>query len=433
MTWSRRRVVQSGLVGLGAALVNHPAFAATQRTVLRPGNVSAQIGGHLVEMLGFNNQWPGPPIRAVQGETLDIRVENGLDDGALVHWHGLRLPNRMDGVNVLTQDVIPPGQSFDYRFDVPDAGTYWYHSHYISYEQVSRGLFGPLIIEERNPPQLDHDITVQLFDILTDASGQYDEAFDQNRFLTDGRIGNTTMAHTLHDSVARGDRVRLRLINPSVDRVYVVAISGLSGVIAALDGMPLAAPRALARITLAPGQRCDVIGDVLDPIVMTDHAARESTQLGEIAVNGSHSPSSRPLPFLPSNPMPTPDAETQHATLLLQGGAGGGPHNGFGGWALNNTSGLPQDPFIDLRRGSTVRISLKNDTAFDHVMHLHGHHFWELTTGERARGDYRDGTLVPARATRDILCVLDNPGAWMLHCHMLSHQADGMATWVQVR
>lgn len=69
-----------------------------------------------------------------------------------MHWHGLRVPNRNDRVNVLTQDVIPPGQIHDYRFGVPDAGTYWYHSHYLSYEQVSRGLFGPLIIEERSPP-----------------------------------------------------------------------------------------------------------------------------------------------------------------------------------------------------------------------------------------------------------------------------------------
>lgn len=432
MNWSRRALMQSVLAGIGTTIVTRSARSATQRTVLRPGSVSARIGGHQVEMLGFNNQWPGPSLRAVQGETLDIQVENGLDDGALVHWHGLRLPNSMDGVNVLTQDVIPPGQSYDYRFGVPDAGTYWYHSHYISYEQVSRGLFGPLIIEERDPPEVDHDIIVQLFDILTDATGQYEEDFDPSQFATAGRIGNIAMAHVSRDRVAQGDRVRLRLINPSVDRVYVLEISGVSGVIAALDGMPLASLRALGPVTLAPGQRCDVIGDVTGPVVISDHAAGESARLGVIGINGVHDPSSSPLPHLTTNSMPMPGPEAQQATLLLQGGAGGGAHKGFGSWALNDTSGLAQQPFVDVRRGTTIRVTLKNDTAFDHVMHLHGHHFWEISP-EGARGDYRDGTLVPAEATRDVLCVLDNPGAWMLHCHMLSHQADGMATWVQVR
>ena len=86
---------------------------------------------------------------------------------------------------------------------------------------------------------------------------------------------------------------------------------------------------------------------------------------------------------------------------------------------------------MDVPRGTTARITMRNETAYDHVMHLHGHHFWEVTaTG--ALGDYRDGTMVRAGETRDILCLLDNPGQWMLHCHMLSHQADGMATWLMV-
>ena len=279
---------------------------------------------------------------------------------------------------------------------------------------------------------MDHDITVQLFDILTDAAGQYDTAFGPAQFLTAGRIGDIAMAHVSKDRVARGDRVRLRLINPSVDRIYEIAISGVSAAIIALDGMPVATPRAFETVVLAPGQRCDVIGDVNGPVVLTDIAKGGGQYLGVIALDGSRTPSNAPLPGLEQNAMPKPDPKAQHVTLVMQGGAGGAVHKGFGGWALNDTSGLPQQPFIDVRRGATVRISLRNDTAFDHVMHLHGHHFWELDQ-DGGRGDYRDGTLVRAGKARDILCVLDNPGAWMFHCHMLSHQADGMATWVLVR
>ncbi len=129
--------------------------------------------------------------------------------------------------------------------------------------------------------------------------------------------------------------------------------------------------------------------------------------------------------------MPQSTGHEIEARLVMQGGAGGGKHGGFGTWALNDVSGLPSEPLVSVQRGTPVRISLDNATAFDHVMHLHGHHFWEISENGEP-GDYRDGTLVRAGAALDILCVLDNPGNWMLHCHMLSHQADGMATWVRV-
>lgn len=139
-----------------------------------------------------------------------------------------------------------------------------------------------------------------------------------------------------------------------------------------------------------------------------------------------------PLPRLSLNAMPQPSGSIIEASLRLQGGDEGPEHSGFGTWALNDVSGLPRSPLVDVRQGTSVRLTLTNDTAFDHVMHLHGHHFWELHDQTGEAGDYRDSTLVRAGDNREILCVLDNPGLWMLHCHMLSHQADGMATWLRV-
>jgi FtsP/CotA-like multicopper oxidase with cupredoxin domain len=161
----------------------------------------------------------------------------------MIHWHGIRLPNTMDGVNVLTQDAVIPGGSFDYRFAVPDAGTFWYHSHYLSLDQVSRGMFGPLIVEERNPPDVDQDITIQLLDILTDAEGNFDRAFHPAHYTTEGRLGDVMTAFSSSSQTRVGERLRLRLINPSVDRVFKIALQGLSGVVVALDGMPLAEPQ----------------------------------------------------------------------------------------------------------------------------------------------------------------------------------------------
>lgn len=403
-------------------------LAQTQRYTLRPERVMSDISGVRQPLLGFNGQLPGPTIRARQGDTFDIAVENALEEGTLVHWHGLRLPNPMDGVNVLTQDVIPPNASFNYRFKANDAGTFWYHSHYISYDQVSRGLFGALIVDEADPPDVDHDITVLLFDMLIGGDGRYSEEFPPGQFTGPGRLGNVEQALFSEQTVAQGACIRLRLLNPSVDRVYNVGIAGLEGQIVALDGMPLVQPRPISQMSLAPGQRCDIIADVTQPVVLTDFGA----EIGRLPLSGQTNPRRAPLPRLALNHMPRPSGQIVTADLLLQGGDGGSGHDGFGTWALNDVSGLPRSPLADVRRGTALRLTLRNDTAFDHVMHLHGHHFWEMRDQTGEVGDYRDSTLVRAGEQRDILCVLDNPGVWMLHCHMLSHQADGMATWLRV-
>ncbi|WP_336246057.1 multicopper oxidase domain-containing protein [Mesobacterium pallidum] len=99
--------------------------------------------------------------------------------------------------------------------------------------------------------------------------------------------------------------------------------------------------------------------------------------------------------------------------------------------STNHGAIQPNKPLISARRDEAVQVRMVNDTAFPHGIHLHGHHFWE-TDQNGARTHLRDTTLVAPGETMTIVCVLDNPGAWMLHCHMLSHQADGMATWMQV-
>jgi len=112
----------------------------------------------------YNGTVPGPEIRVRQGERVRVAVENRLVEETTVHFHGIRLPNAMDGVPHLTQEPIRPGNTFVYEFDLPDAGTYWYHPHTNSAEQVWRGLSGPLIIEEREPIRVDRDVVWFLSD-----------------------------------------------------------------------------------------------------------------------------------------------------------------------------------------------------------------------------------------------------------------------------
>ncbi len=158
-------------------------------------------------------------------------------------------------------------------------------------------------------PAVDHDIVVQFFDVLLDEAGQYEDEFNAAHFSTEGRIGNLVMADVSNGTgqiVKRGDRLRLRLINPSIDRVYRVSLDGLEGKIVALDGMPLAHPRALEPILLAPGQRCDVIGDATGPIRFDDSFGERTLSLGVITVSGSRDPAKTPITALPANRMPAP-------------------------------------------------------------------------------------------------------------------------------
>lgn len=420
-----------------AALIALPKPSLAAPVYLRAEPVTAQIlppGDGTTQMLGFNGSTPGPELRYRQGDTVDLRFENAIGQGSAVHWHGVRIDNAMDGVPSLTQPLVEDGDGFDYRFDLPDAGTYWYHSHNRSWEQVARGLYGPLIVEEKNPPAVDHDITVMVDDWRVERSGEMIEDFgNRHDFSHAGRLGTFAKVIPSVNTVRRGDRVRLRLINVATARVFPLKISGLSGKIVALDGMPLAAPQEIQSVMLAPAQRMDIIADVSETVKFVFPTRQEPYEMGQIAVEGTNpNPHTDEIGALPSAATAQPDPEPTHiVSLTLQGGAMGGRHGGDDIWSLNGVSGLQDAPWKRFVLGETVRITIKNETAFPHGMHLHGHHFHEIAE-DGALGPLRDTTLLQRQQNRDILCVFDNPGKWLLHCHMLGHQASGMKTWIEV-
>lgn len=414
---------------------------ATQRFDLTAEMVMARIlpdDGPQTPMMGYNGTTPGPELRFRQGEIRDIRFLNHLDQASAVHWHGLRLDNAMDGVPGLTQDVVPPGGRFDYAVRAPDAGTFWYHSHNRSSEQVAKGLYGPLIVEEATPPDVDHDITVLIDDWrLTDSGALADGFDDRHDQAHNGRLGNFARAlFSANGPVRVGDRLRLRLINVATDRIFPIEITGVAGRVVALDGMPLIRPQALSELVLAPAQRLDMIADVTsDQQVAINFPTRDGPfLLGALPVSGRNSDRApADIPALPANPTAAPDlADPVALTLIMQGGAMS-PRMMLQSdiWAFNGQSGLTDTPFHSFERGQTARISLENDTHFPHGIHLHGHHFYEVDAAGNL-GALRDTTLVNPNTSQDIICVFDNPGKWLLHCHMLGHQASGMTTWVEV-
>ena len=211
---------------------------------------------------------PGPEIRVAQGGRVQRRLINELPQATSTHWHGIKIDNAMDGVSGLTQAAVAPGDSFDYDFVAPDAGTYWYHAHNRSLEQVARGLYGALIVEEPILPDVDAEDVLILDDWLLDPStGQIDAEFDSPHERSHaGRNGNfiaTNGVSRLTKASRQNERRRLRIINAANARVFELRLEGLDGWIMALDGMPLSQPERVSEyLLLGPGQRADVFVDV---------------------------------------------------------------------------------------------------------------------------------------------------------------------------
>ena len=211
MKISRRTLIAS----LAATVSPLPSWATPTR--LRAAPVVSQIlAGEFetygpTQSMGFNGSTPGPLIKVRQGNELVTKFENRTGEASSIHWHGIRITNGMDGVPGLTQDPVPDGQDFEYRFVAPDAGTYWYHSHNRSWEQVARGLYGPLIVEETSPPDGDADIVGIVDDWRLGEDAEFIDDFDSRfHFAHAGRMGNYAKIIPSQSTVRRGDRVRLR-------------------------------------------------------------------------------------------------------------------------------------------------------------------------------------------------------------------------------
>lgn len=406
---------------------------------------------------GYNGLVPGPLIRVKQGQKLSRRFINELPQPSTIHWHGIRLKNSMDGVPDLTQKAVLPKKDFLYEFEVPDAGTYWYHPHNRTWEQLARGLYGALIVEETKTPEIDDDVVMMLDDWRLQPDGKIAGDFGSiGDWSHGGRLGNwiTVNGESDFDRKARlNERLRLRLINTANARIFSLGFAGLTGWVTALDGQPLRKPMPTEHIVLGPAQRVDLIVDIAEPVESKAHLIfYENNQeyvLGTFHVNGRARRNRLPKPSpLPQNPLPPlGDLESaRRVTLNMEGGAmgrmSGAMMNGKMTmmrslveqgkvWAFNGMADFPKAPLITATAGETIRIKIKNNTVWPHAMHLHGHHFRQVIDGTPP-GPLRDTLLIESRRGTEIGFVADNPGDWLLHCHMVEHAAAGMTTWLKV-
>ena len=475
-TVTRRAFIASSLASAAATAVPLPGLADSdvQRYALSAATGKARLlppPYSDTDVWCYNGTVPGQEIRVRQGDRLRVEVENGLAEDTTVHWHGIRLPNAMDGVPYLTQEPIRPGGKFVYEFDALDAGTFWYHPHQRSFEQIGRGLYGALIVEEADPPQVDRDVTWVLDDWqLTESAAISDDFGNLGDMSHGGRMGNTvTINGQVVDTfgVKSGERLRLRLINTANARIFALDFEDHAPQIIALDGQPVTphAPKG-GLVLLGPAMRVDLILDcTASPGARTqvvDRAYRDrefrvlDLTYGDAALRDV--PPDWPM-ALAANPLPEPDLTTarRHEVLFTGGmmgrmverqmglsGSGGMMSGGMMGmqgerpgiWMVNGVAAEERisEPFLTLERDTSHILELTNATAFAHPIHLHGHSFRVISRNgvPTEHQEWQDTVFISVAERVEIAFVADNPGDWMFHCHIAEHMAAGMMGVIRV-
>jgi FtsP/CotA-like multicopper oxidase with cupredoxin domain len=405
----------------------------------------------------YNGSCPGPMLRYRKGDRLSVNVTNNLATATTVHWHGIRSSNAMDGVADLTQPPIQPGEQFSYDLPLPHSGTYWYHAHNMGWEQVARGLYGPLIIDDDDDPAVDHDITLMIDDWRLDQDGQIDTASfgSLHDWSHGGRLGNWLTVNGLSDPkffVKAGARLRLRLISAANARVFAIKINADAATLIAQDGA-VCRPEKVDVISLAPAQRADIIIDLDgDSLALTDVSTGTPYPAGSFIVEPSLGRSSlKKSAIVLAKPQKIPDLKTARTIPVhMQGGAMGTlaearldgeilplrtlaqDHKKL--WAFNGVVGTYSETLAEVPLGQLVALEVFNDTAWPHAMHLHGHHFWVTLDDPTATAPsgQRDTWLMPAGSKAKLVFRADNPGLWLFHCHMLEHAASGMSMVIAV-
>ena len=405
------------------------------------------VGGQVTTAWAFGGSAPGTELRVRQGEWLQVRFINQLPVSTTIHWHGIRLPLEMDGVPYVSQLPVLPGEYFDYRFRVPDAGSFWYHPHLSSAEQLGRGLVGALIVEEREPSGFQHEATLSLKTWHVDNEGQFLPFSIVREAARNGTLGrlptlNGVARPTL--DLPAGHIVRLRLLNLDNTATYRLNFRGEAPMrLYALDGNPIE-PRAFGKeYWLGPGMRACVA--VRMPPPGQEIAVRDGpVRLGTLRSTATTAVAAPWPPALPPNPVAEPDLATAQKLLFnieWVGSVTTGSDNGrppslwqINGQAWDITDKTCADrPIARLALGKSYIFELKNMTQYQHPIHLHGMTFKVIASDRHAVVPYFTDTYLLGKNERaQVALVADNPGVWMFHCHVVDHMETGLMAAIEV-
>lgn len=425
----------------------------------------------------YNGTVPGPQLRVKQGETVKILLQNQLPEPVTIHWHGLPVPNNMDGIPGVTQNAVKPGESFTYQFKVDVPGTYWYHSHQNGVVQVDKGLYGSLVVEPKEQQPVDKDFTLVVDEWLKDDSmagmsnggagmGMSTTTSDHSSMMNSNN-GEMPMSdaemmplmYTIFSAngktgsaisplmIKQGEKVRIRLINAGF-LSHQLYLQGHEYKIVSTDGQPINNPPLVSGqlLNIAPGERYDIEFVANNP---------GSWLLEERSSNPGAA--SLTVPFLYEGYEATkPKGEKGDLPLIDLTKYGEAAKSDFSlddSYDIEYTMDLntemksgemtftingktyPDTPPLQVKKGDLVKVKLVNKSPKDlHPMHLHGHFFQVLSkNGQPVSGSplVKDTLNLLPGEEFVVAFIADNPGEWMFHCHDLGHAAQGMMSEVK--
>ncbi|GAA0135193.1 multicopper oxidase family protein [Paenibacillus sp. YSY-4.3] len=489
---------KDAMEAMGHSSINMKVF--TQETPQVDGKeytITAQASnlevseGKTLPVWTFNNAVPGPEIRVKVGDTVKIHLKNELEEPVSIHWHGYPVPNQMDGIPGVTQDAVVPGKSFTYEFKATVPGTYWYHSHQDSVNQLDKGLYGALIVEDPKD-SYDRDYTLVLDEWVS--PGSMESEANSAAQPDNGEMAHMDMDHSKmnmgdrsgmdhgsmdmgdmagmegHDMsmydlytingktgdainklmVKKGEKVRIRLINAGY-LSHTMHLHGHEFKVVASDGQPVNSPAVIADqgIAIAPGERYDIEFTADNPgsWLLEEHGSedRVKNMRAVIQYEGSsvRSDNSNALEKLPQFDLMKygRQAKTKFALnqlfdqeVLLN--LNTEMQDGEMVYTINGKV-FPDTDSIKVDQGEKVKLTFVNQSKTeDHPMHLHGHFFQVLSKDGQALDGapvIKDTLNVKPGEKYVVAFEADNPGEWMFHCHDLHHASAGMMTDVIYR
>jgi FtsP/CotA-like multicopper oxidase with cupredoxin domain len=389
--------------------------------------------GRVVQAWGYNGQVPGPVLEATVGQVMSVRLKNSLPEPTTIHWHGLRVTPAMDGT-AMVQRPIQPGETFEYRFRVPDAGTFWYHPHSNETVQMERGLAGALIVRGEDEPVLDRERILVLDDVKLDRSGSIAKKGGLME-RHNGREGDVRLVNGRQEpelTVAAGQVERWRIVNAGSARYIVLSIGGLPFRILGTDGGLIEAPVETTQVLLAPSDRIDIaVGPFEEGATIPVEALAYNRMAGKArtqrfatvhvgAPAGSNvviKPRMRAIePLVSGTVQPTREVHLAVKPSLRRGLD----------FVINGERHHRDQP---VRVGELQVWDVINDSLMDHPFHLHGFFFQvvDVNGSPPAFRSWEDTVNVPPRSRVRIAWLPDDrPGEWMYHCHIVEHHDAGM-------
>lgn len=466
LAWASERPVFARKLGAPLEMDDGKTVAVRLIAAERPTALPC-FGGRSLPMWTFTDgDWP-PVIRLNLGDRLQATLENRLprpNEATSIHWHGIRLPNDQDGVPYLVQPPVGPGESFDYSFTPPDTGTYFFHTHCNTAEQLGRGLQGILIVEGDTTEPYDTDTVLLLRDWATDPAVEQFTSFFTLRGA--GRAGTYGPLRSVNGAVnpeihlpSAGD-CRVRLINSDITRIIRISITGAEAAVVAVDGIAVQ-PFPLSTMSVGPAMRVDLVlrspreGKVARLI---DDSAGDRVELARFIGKGTPRRNSTfdPTPLRAAR-IPEPDLngaarlsfvfDASQGSQLLSAFLDDALGAAIGSlclssrifWTINGQAWPDRDharlpsPLALLDRGRSYIFELRNESSFAHPVHIHGHTFKLLhSSRQRLPPHHADTLLLLPNEKAEIAFVADNPGDWMLHCHVIEHQETGMMGYFRV-